>query len=155
LGLLQALRAVDVETITTQVGDRYVLEEMQRLGANLGGEQSGHLLLLDHSSTGDGLVSALQLLAVMRDTGQSLRQLSACMTKFPQVLVNVPVKEKRSFDAIPGLSARLAQIEASMNGSGRILLRYSGTELLARVMVEGLERGHIEGIADEVAGMLR
>jgi len=155
LGLVQALRQVDVETITTQVGDRYVLEEMQKLGANLGGEQSGHLLLLDHSSTGDGLVSALQLLAVMRDTGQSLGQLSACMTKFPQVLVNVPVKEKRSFDAIPGLSARLGQLEASMNGSGRILLRYSGTELLARVMVEGEDRRHIEGIADEVAGIVR
>ncbi len=155
LGLDRTLRSVGVGMVKTQVGDRYVLEEMLRLGANLGGEQSGHLLFLDHSSTGDGIVSALSLLGVMRETGQTLSELASCMTKFPQVLVNVPVKEKRPFEAIPGLAARVACLEAEMDGSGRILLRYSGTESLARVMVEGEEQGCIESIAAELAGMIR
>jgi phosphoglucosamine mutase len=154
LGLDQALKRAGVRAVKTQVGDRYVLEEMLRLGANLGGEQSGHLLFLDHSTTGDGIVSGLQLLGVMRETGQPLSELSACMTKFPQILVNVPVKDRRPFDTIPGLTARVAGLEAEMNGSGRILLRYSGTEPLARIMVEGSEQGRIEAIASELAGMI-
>jgi len=155
LGLDRALKSAGVRTVKTQVGDRYVLEEMLRLGANLGGEQSGHLLVLDHSSTGDGIVSALQLLSVMKETRQPLSELARCMTKFPQILVNVPVKERRPFDAIPGLSARVAELEAAMDGSGRILLRYSGTESLARVMIEGEEQGDIERVASELAGMIR
>jgi phosphoglucosamine mutase len=155
LGLDRALQSMGVRIVKTQVGDRYVLEEMLRLGANLGGEQSGHLLVLDHSSTGDGIVSALQLLTVMRETEQPLSALSRCLTKFPQTLVNVPVTEKRPFDAIPGLSARITGLEAEMNGEGRILLRYSGTELLARVMVEGEEQERVESIAAELAGMIR
>ena len=155
LGLDRALQDVGIRVVKTQVGDRYVLEEMLRLGANLGGEQSGHLLFLDHSSTGDGIVSALHLLGVMRETGQSLSALASCMTKFPQVLVNVPVKEKRPLDTIPGLSARVADLETEMKGSGRILLRYSGTESLVRVMVEGEDQERVERIAGELAGMLR
>ena len=155
LGLDRALRGAGIRIVKTQVGDRYVLEEMLKIGANLGGEQSGHLLFLDHSTTGDGIISALQLLGVMRDTGQSLGELSSCMSKFPQVLVNVPVREKRPFDAIPGLSERVDSLEAEMNGAGRILLRYSGTESLARVMLEGEDQRHIEGVADELAGLIR
>ena len=155
LGLDRALGSAGIRMVKTQVGDRYVLEEMLRLGANLGGEQSGHLLFLDHSGTGDGIVSALHLLGVMRETGQPLSELASCMTKFPQVLVNVPVKERRSFDAIPGLSARLAALETELGDSGRILLRYSGTESLARIMVEGEEQGHIEAMAAEIAEMIR
>ena len=102
LGLDKALRDAGVRTVKTQVGDRYVLEEMQRVGANLGGEQSGHLLFLDHSTTGDGIASALHLLGVMRETGQPLSELAACMVKFPQVLVNVRVKERRPFDEHSG-----------------------------------------------------
>jgi len=154
LGLDRALTSAGVRAVKTQVGDRYVLEEMLKCGANLGGEQSGHLLFLDHSSTGDGIVSALHLLGVMRETGQSLSDLASCMTKFPQVLVNVPVKEKRPFDAIPGLIERVAGLEAEMDGSGRIVLRYSGTEPVARVMVEGEEQGRVESIAAELAGMI-
>jgi phosphoglucosamine mutase len=154
LGLDRALKSAGIRTVKTQVGDRYVLEEMLRLGANLGGEQSGHLLVLDHSSTGDGIVSALQLLSVMKETEQPLSELARCMTKFPQILVNVPVKERRPFDAIPGLSARVAELEAAMDGSGRILLRYSGTESLARVMIEGEKQGDIERVASELAGMI-
>ncbi len=154
LGLDKALKSAGVGLVKTQVGDRYVVEEMQKLGANLGGEQSGHLLFLDHSSTGDGIVSALQLLGVMRETGQPLAELASCMTKFPQVLVNVPVAEKRPFDAIPGLTARVAAIEAEMAGAGRIVLRYSGTESLARIMIEGEEQVRIESVAAELAGMI-
>ena len=155
LGLEHSLREAGIRTIKTQVGDRYVLEEMVRIGANLGGEQSGHLLFLDHTSTGDGIVSALQLLAVMRETGQPLSALAACLTKFPQVLVNVPVRRKPPLESIEGLTPRLEALEGRMNGAGRILLRYSGTELLARVMVEGQEQTEIEKIAHELAGIIR
>ena len=155
LGLDRALTSAGVRVVKTQVGDRYVLEEMLKLDARLGGEQSGHLLFLDHSSTGDGIVSALHLLGVMRETGQSLSDLASCMTKFPQVLVNVPVKEKRAFDTIPGLGDRVVELEAEMNGAGRIVLRYSGTESLARIMVEGEEQGRVERIAAELAEMIR
>jgi phosphoglucosamine mutase len=155
LGLDRALSEMGLTAVKTQVGDRYVLEEMLRIGATIGGEQSGHLLFLDHAPSGDGIVSALQLLAVMRETGQSLSALARCLTKFPQVLVNVPVREKPSLEAIPGLRERVAAIEAEMDGGGRILLRYSGTEPLARVMVEGEHQGRIETIAAEVARLIR
>ena len=155
LGLEHSLREAGIRTVKTQVGDRYVLEEMVRIGANLGGEQSGHLLFLDHTSTGDGIVSALQLLAVMRETGRPLSALAACLTKFPQVLVNVPVRRKPPLESIEGLTPRLESLAGRLNGAGRILLRYSGTELLARVMVEGQEQAEIEKIAHELAGIIR
>jgi phosphoglucosamine mutase len=155
LGLEHSLRAAGIQTVKTQVGDRYVLEEMVRIGAVLGGEQSGHLLFLDHTTTGDGIVSALQVLSVMRETGQPLSALAACLTKFPQVLVNVRVRTKPPLESIAGLQPRLETLEGQMNGAGRILLRYSGTELLARVMVEGQEQRQIEGIAQELAGIIR
>jgi phosphoglucosamine mutase len=154
LGLDKALGEAGIRTAKTQVGDRYVLEEMLKVGANVGGEQSGHVLLLDHSTTGDGIVSALALLSVMRETGQSLGDLSACLSKFPQVLLNVPVREKRPFEAIPGLTERVSGAEAAMNGAGRIVLRYSGTESLARIMIEGEEQAHIERLAAELADMI-
>ena len=155
LGLDEALRAVGIDVVKTQVGDRYVTEEMHRLGANLGGEQSGHLLFLDHAPTGDGLLSALALLSVMRETGQDLETLARCMRKFPQVLVNVPVRNKPPFDSVPGLTERVQSFEHEMNGSGRILIRYSGTEALARIMIEGADGGRIRAMADELAGVVR
>jgi phosphoglucosamine mutase len=155
LGLEHSLRQAGIRTEKTQVGDRYVLEEMLRIGAVLGGEQSGHLLFLDHATTGDGIVSALQVLAVMCETGKPLSELAACLTKFPQVLLNVPVRAKPPLDTIEGLKPRVQSLEREMNGAGRILLRYSGTELLARVMVEGQEQAQIEGIAQELAGIIR
>jgi phosphoglucosamine mutase len=155
LGLDRVLSGAGIGMVKTQVGDRYVLEEMLRIGANLGGEQSGHLLFLDHSTTGDGIVSALQLLCVMRETGQPLGELAACMVKFPQVLVNVPVREKRPFDAIPALGERVKRLEEEMKGAGRILLRYSGTESLARIMIEGEEQARIEALAGELAALIR
>lgn len=155
LGLDESLRSVGVNIVKTQVGDRYVTEEMHRLGANLGGEQSGHLLFLDHAPTGDGLLSALALLSVMRETGEDLERLSRCLRKFPQVLVNVPVRTKPPFDAVAGLADRVRSFEQEMNGAGRILIRYSGTESLARIMIEGADGGRIGAMADELAAVMR
>jgi phosphoglucosamine mutase len=155
LGLDAALRAAGVDVVKTQVGDRYVSEEMQRLGANLGGEQSGHLLFLDHAPCGDGILSALALLSVIQETGEPLAALAACMRKFPQVLVNVPVRAKPPFESLPDLGARVRAFEGEMNGAGRILIRYSGTEALARIMIEGADGDRIRAMADELAGLVR
>src|SRR5437773_895603 len=155
LGLDESLRAGGIDIVKTQVGDRYVYEEMQRRGANLGGEQSGHLLFLDHSPAGDGILSALALLAVMRETGASLSELSGCLRKFPQVLVNVPVRTKPPIETLAGLSDRVRGFESEMNGAGRILIRYSGTESLARVMIEGADGDRIRTMADDLAAIIR
>jgi phosphoglucosamine mutase len=128
---------------------------MLRIGANLGGEQSGHLLFLDHTPTGDGIVSALQLIGVMQESRASLGELSGCLVKFPQVLVNVRVRSKPPVDSIPELAERARGMEAQMNGAGRILLRYSGTESLLRVMIEGEEQARIERMAEELAVIVR
>ena len=155
LGLDAALRDTGIDVVKTQVGDRYVSEEMQRLGANLGGEQSGHLLFLDHAPTGDGILSALVLLSVMRETGEDLASLATCLRKFPQVLVNVAVRDKPPFDSLPDVGARVRAFEREMNGAGRILVRYSGTESLARIMIEGADGERIRAMADELAGLVR
>jgi phosphoglucosamine mutase len=155
LGLNEALAAAGIQVVTTQVGDRYVYEEMQRRGANVGGEQSGHLLFLDHAPAGDGILSALALLSVVREAGEPLAALATCMRKFPQVLVNVPVKRKPPFDAVPGVAEKVTAFEREMNGHGRVLVRYSGTEALARVMIEGSDGDRIRLMADELAGVIR
>jgi phosphoglucosamine mutase len=155
LGLDEALRAAGIQVSKTQVGDRYVHEEMLRVGANLGGEQSGHLLFPDHAPTGDGILSALAVLAVMRETGETLASLSTCMRKFPQVLVNVPVARKPPIDSLPGGAERIRAFENELDGSGRILVRYSGTESLARVMIEGADDARIRVMADELASAIR
>jgi phosphoglucosamine mutase len=155
LGLDQALEAGGIRVVKTQVGDRYVLEEMQKLGANLGGEQSGHLLFLDHSPTGDGILSALALLGVVAETGEPLASLAGCLRKFPQVLVNVPVRSKPPIDSIDGIGERVGAFEREMQGRGRVLIRYSGTESLARVMIEGADGDRIRAMADDLAGLIR
>jgi phosphoglucosamine mutase len=155
LGLDESLAAAGIRIAKTQVGDRYVHEEMLRVGANLGGEQSGHLLFPDHAPTGDGILSALALLAVMRDTGETLAALAGCMRKFPQVLVNVPVARKPPLDSLDTVTERIRAFEREMDGGGRILVRYSGTEPLARVMIEGADDGRIRAMADELASALR
>ena len=155
LGLDECLKAAGIGIVKTQVGDRYVHEEMQRMGANLGGEQSGHLLFPDHSPTGDGILSALALLGVMRESGEALASLATCMRKFPQVLVNVPVARKPPIESLAGVMERVKTFEREMNGTGRILLRYSGTESLARVMIEGADDTRIRAMADELAAEFR
>jgi len=154
LGLDQALEAAGIRVVKTQVGDRNVFEEMQRLGANLGGEQSGHLLFLDHAPAGDGILSALALLSVAAETGEPLAALAAVLRKFPQVLVNVPVRSKPPIDSIAGVAERVAAFEREMVGRGRVLIRYSGTEPLARVMIEGADGDRIRAMADDLAGLI-
>jgi len=155
LGLDEALKAAGIRVTKTQVGDRYVHEEMLKSGANLGGEQSGHLLFPDYMPTGDGILSALALLSVVRETGEPLASLASCMRKFPQVLVNVPVARKPPIDSITGLDERIGVFEREMNGGGRVLIRYSGTESLARVMIEGSDLARIQVMADELADVIR
>ncbi|HEV8614903.1 MAG TPA: phosphoglucosamine mutase [Methylomirabilota bacterium] len=155
LGLDESLAAAGVRLSKTQVGDRYVHEEMQKTGANLGGEQSGHLLFADVAPTGDGILSALALLSVMRETGEPLASLATCMRKFPQVLVNVVVRSKPPMSTLAEVTERAAAFEKEMNGTGRVLLRYSGTEPLARVMIEGADAERIRSMAEELAAMIK
>ena len=155
LGLDESLAAAGIDIVKTQVGDRYVCEEMQKRGANVGGEQSGHLLFLDHAPAGDGILSALALLSVVRESGESLASLASCMRKFPQVLVNVAVRTKPPIESVRGLFEKVTAFEREMNGSGRVLIRYSGTESLARVMIEGADGERIRLMADELAGVIR
>jgi phosphoglucosamine mutase len=128
---------------------------MRARGANLGGEQSGHLILLDHMTTGDGLISALALLGVLRESGCRLADLAACVTKCPQVLVNVPVERKPPLGTLGAVGDVVGDWERRLEGRARILLRYSGTEPLLRVMVEGEDRMTIEHAAEAIAGVVR
>ncbi|HEY1372929.1 MAG TPA: phosphoglucosamine mutase [Candidatus Binatia bacterium] len=150
LGLEIALEGLGVQLKRTQVGDRYVVEEMVRGGYNLGGEQSGHLLFLDHNTTGDGCLTALQLLSVMVETGRPLSQLKKIMKQLPQVLLNARVKEKKDLAKLPRVSAKIAAVEKELGTCGRLLVRYSGTEPVVRVMLEGENEQRIRGMAEEI-----
>jgi phosphoglucosamine mutase len=141
--------------LRTQVGDRYVVEAMRGGGYNLGGEQSGHIVLLDYNTTGDGLITALQTLAIMRRKGRRLSELVEGFERFPQVLVNVQVAEKKPIDALPSLQQAIARAEKEFAGRGRVLIRYSGTEPKARVMVEGEDERRVARVAEDLAGELR
>ena len=155
LGLEKALANMDLTLERTPVGDRYVVEAMRRDGCNLGGEQSGHIIFLDHNTTGDGLVTGLQALSIMRREQRSLSSLVAGFERFPQVLVSVPVAEKRPIEELPDFMETLERVEKELDGRGRILVRYSGTEAKARVMVEGEDERRVAELADELAGELR
>lgn len=155
IGLEIALRERGVEMVRANVGDRYVLEEMLRRDAKLGGEQSGHIILSDISLAGDGLVTAIELLRVVRKSGKTLAELSSTMKTYPQVLVNVYVKSKPPLADIPEIKAAMNMLEADLQGHGRLLVRYSGTENLARVMIEGEEQRRIEEQANDLAEIIR
>jgi phosphoglucosamine mutase len=154
LGLERSLAQVGAKLVRTQVGDRYVVEEMRRAGYNFGGEQSGHLVFLDYMTTGDGMVAALQALAAMVEEGRPLSELCAGMTRYPQVLVNVKVREKKPLEALGGVAALISRVEQTLGEEGRVLVRYSGTEPKARVMVEGPDAQAIQGYADDIARAL-
>jgi phosphoglucosamine mutase len=154
LGLERALRALGGKVVRTQVGDRYVVEEMRRNGYNLGGEQSGHIVFLDHATTGDGIVAALRVLAIMAREGRPLSELSTVMTRTPQVLVNTPVDRKVPLDQLPEVQRMIAAVERELGEDGRVLVRYSGTESKARVMIEGLDELRLKQWADEIAHVL-
>ena len=136
-GLDVALREAGIRLARTAVGDRYVLEEMLRFGYPLGGEQSGHLIFAEHNTTGDGLVTALQVLATLQRTGKPMSELAACMRRYPQVLLNVRVQRREELGGLPAVQACIRQAEQALAGTGRVLVRFSGTEPVVRVMVEG------------------
>jgi phosphoglucosamine mutase len=154
LGLERALAGVRGRVVRTAVGDRYVVEEMRRAGYNFGGEQSGHLIFLDHVTTGDGVAAALNVLAVMQREGRPLSALARCFEPVPQALVNVAVREKRPLAELPEVAKAIAAVERALGGDGRVLVRFSGTENKVRVLVEGPDarriRAHAEQISDEL-----
>ena len=151
IGFHQAMEKAGITVRTTGVGDRYVLEEMRAGGFSLGGEQSGHLILADHATTGDGLLSALHLMAAVAAAGRPLAELATVVTKFPQVLINVRVSDKEAVASAPDVLAAVARAESELSGSGRVLLRPSGTESLVRVMVEAGTAEDAQRIAEQVA----
>ncbi|MBW2963365.1 phosphoglucosamine mutase, partial [Candidatus Woesearchaeota archaeon] len=139
------------QVIRVKNGDRYVVEEMRQQGYNLGGEQSGHIIFLDHTTTGDGTISALQILRIMKKTGKKLSELSCCMEMFPQVILNVEVNEKKPFEEMPGLQVKVKELNGRLSGRGRLLIRYSGTQNILRIMVEGEDEAEIRNYAEEIA----
>lgn len=154
LGLERALEKSGLKLVRTDVGDRYVLEEMQRSGANLGGEQSGHILFLDDATTGDGMLTALKIASIVALRGP-LDALVADLKIFPQKIVNVRVKAKPPLDSLPEVTQALAEAERALGKSGRVVLRYSGTEQLARVMVEAEHEEYVRRWTDALAEALR
>jgi phosphoglucosamine mutase len=155
LGLRLAMERAGIRLVQTAVGDRYVLEEMRGDGYSLGGEQSGHVVMLDHSTTGDGILTGLQLLARMAQTHRSLADLAAVMERLPQVLVNVDGVDKSRCHDDPQLAIAVARAQADLGSTGRVLLRPSGTEPLVRVMVEATEAAQARSVAEELAGVVR
>lgn len=154
-GLELAMSKAGIALLRTPVGDRYLLERMLAEGCNVGGEQSGHLIFLDHNTTGDGLISSLQLLSLMRRTGRPVSELARCMSAVPQILLNIRVKTKPELSTFPAIQQAIQASEAKLNGTGRVLVRYSGTEPLLRIMVEGERDALIRTVADELAGVVR
>lgn len=153
LGFHLALEEAGINSVITAVGDRYVVEEMKKNNYNLGGEQSGHMIFLDYNTTGDGQLSAIQLLKVMRETGKSLSELASEVTIYPQKLVNVRVKDnaaKKSAMDVPAIQKVISEMETSMNGKGRILVRPSGTEPLLRVMAEAPTHEEVNHVVDTI-----
>ena len=156
LGLERALDAQGIALVRTPVGDRYVVEAMRKGGFNLGGEQSGHLIFLDHASTGDGLIGALQVLALMIRTGKPLSELAQeAMERVPQVLESVTLPARRPLEDMASLQQLIAQVKAALGKEGRVLVRWSGTEPKLRVMVEGPDEGRIGTIASDLVAAAR
>ena len=154
IGLERAMRHAGGQVVRTQVGDRYVVEEMRKNGYNLGGEQSGHLVFLDHATTGDGIVAALRVLAIMAKEQKPLSELAQVMTRTPQVLINTSVEKKVPLDQLPDVQKMIVDIEKQLGDDGRVLVRYSGTESKVRVMIEGTDQARIQAWAQEVADAL-
>lgn len=155
LGLLQAMEREGVVTTQTGVGDRYVLEQMRTKGFNLGGEQSGHVIMLDHATTGDGVLTALMVAARVVETGRTLADLAQVMTRLPQVLVNVRGVDKNRVESDAELQQAVSDAQAELSGAGRVLLRKSGTEPLVRVMVEADTADRAQGVAERLASVVK
>ena len=155
IGLEIALREHGVQLLRTPVGDKYVMEAMLAGGFVLGGEQSGHVIMTEHLPTGDGMATALAVLRVMAETGRDLSDLASALQTFPQTLVNVRVREKTPIDRVPGIQAAIDRVEAALDGRGRVLVRYSGTEPLLRIMLEGENQATVQAWAEEIADAVR
>jgi phosphoglucosamine mutase len=155
IGLEIALRDAGIGMLRCPVGDKYVMEELVRRDLALGGEQSGHVIFSEHLFTGDGIVTALAVVRAMVDSGRELSALAGELVTYPQVLVNVRVKEKRALDSVPAVKAVTDAVETRLIGAGRLLIRYSGTEPLLRIMIEGKDQREIQGWADEIASAIR
>lgn len=154
IGLEIALQESGIELVRAQVGDRYVLEELLARGASLGGEQSGHIIFPSISLAGDGLITAIEVLRAVQESQETLTALASKLTKFPQVLINVRVASKPSLESLPEVNSEVERIEEQLKGRGRLLVRYSGTENLARVMIEGEDQAKIEEQARVLAGII-
>jgi phosphoglucosamine mutase len=155
LGLEKALEANGIRMLRTPVGDKYVLEEMLKRGAVLGGEQSGHVIFLQHATTGDGLLTALRVLEIVREAKRPIDELVAEIKSFPQRLVNVRVKHKRPLSELASVQAEIAAAELAFNGSGRVVVRFSGTEPLARVMIEAKTQAEVDKWTGQIADAIR
>ncbi len=154
LGFVKAMEAQGIDVVQTKVGDRYVLEEMRDKGYNIGGEQSGHMILLDHNSTGDGLMTACQFLAAVVRSGKTVAEAAHVMTHFPQTLINVRVKDKHAFEGNQEIAAAVAAVEGKLAGDGRVLIRPSGTEPVVRVMVEASDADIAQAAAQRIADVV-
>jgi phosphoglucosamine mutase len=155
MGLETAMRRLGGTLVRTQVGDRYVVEEMRRQKYSFGGEQSGHLVFLEHSTSGDGILAALQVLSVMIRENKPISELATIMESFPQVLKNVRTSKKLAIAAIPGFAKQVKHIEEKLGNAGRVLVRLSGTEAVVRVMLEGKDQLTIDTMADELCDLIR
>ena len=155
MGLEAALRRSGITMLRAPVGDKYVLEQMQATGAALGGEQSGHILFAGRSTTGDGLLTALLVLDIMHRTGKSLAGLTADLKVFPQIIVNVRVRERRPLESIASVASAIQAAESALEGTGRVVIRYSGTEALARVMIEAESEEAMRSHAETIANAIR
>lgn len=155
LGLQKALAALGIEMVRTPVGDKYVLEEMLRRGAALGGEQSGHVIFRQYATTGDGMLTALRVLDAVTDSGLGLDELTSDLHVYPQLLVNLRVKEKRPLNELDGVKQKIREAEQAFGDAGRVLVRFSGTEPLVRVMVEGPDLERVEMYAGKIAAQLK
>jgi len=154
IGLEIALRSAGIQLVRTDVGDKYVLDELLRRGASLGGEQSGHIILPNLSLAGDGMITTLCLLRALRESHKTLAEMTAGFKRYPQVLLNVRVREKVPFTDLASVRTAIAEVEELLSQQGRLLLRYSGTEPLARVMIEGEDQGQIEDYARRITGAI-
>jgi phosphoglucosamine mutase len=155
IGLGIALEELGIENVVTKVGDRYVLEEMLAKGAAIGGEESGHVIFLEHHTTGDGIITALQILAAMKKNRRPLSELAQMMKVFPQKLINIEVKSKPDLSTIPEINEVIKDVEAQLGTKGRVLVRYSGTQPMCRVMVEGPTNDETEKYCTQIADVLR
>jgi phosphoglucosamine mutase len=154
-GLDEAIGKAGGKVVRTQVGDKFVIDEMRRLDANVGGEQSGHMIFRDFTTTGDGIISALQMLRVMRETGKPLSELCRVLQRFPQIMLNIKIRTKPPLESVAGVPAAIKEAKVALGGSGTVIVRYSGTEPLCRVTVEGRDRAAIEQQAQRIADIIQ